>query len=125
MATIKYTKEHEWLRIDDSVATVGISDHAQEQLGEIVFVDLPDVGKSLGKNEDMAVVESVKAASDVYAPISGEVVEINDTLADLPGQVNDSPEDKGWFCKLKIADKSELDDLMDADAYQSFLETLG
>lgn len=125
MSTILYTKEHEWLRIDDSVATVGISDHAQEQLGEIVFIDLPDVGKSLSKNEDMAVVESVKAASDVYAPISGEVIETNETLADEPGQVNDSPEEKGWFCKLKIGDPSELDDLMDADAYQSFLETLG
>jgi len=125
MSKILYTKEHEWLRIDDSVATVGISDHAQEQLGEIVFVDLPDVGKSLNKDEDMAVVESVKAASDVYAPISGEVVETNETLADLPGQVNDSAEDKGWFCKLRIDNPGELDDLMDADAYQSFLETLG
>ncbi|MGI9503189.1 MAG: glycine cleavage system protein GcvH, partial [Geminicoccaceae bacterium] len=102
MATIRYTKDHEWLRIEDSVATVGISDHAQEQLGEIVFVDLPDVGKSVGQNDDMAVVESVKAASDVYAPISGEIIEINDTLADQPGQVNDSPEEKGWFCKIKI-----------------------
>lgn len=125
MATIHYTKEHEWLRVEGDVATVGISDHAQEQLGEIVFVDLPDAGKSLGRGQDMAVVESVKAASDVYAPISGEVVESNETLADQPGQVNDSPEDKGWFCKLKIADPAELDDLMDADAYQSFLETLG
>ena len=125
MATIRYTKDHEWLRIKDSVATVGISDHAQEQLGEIVFVDLPDVGKSVGQNDDMAVVESVKAASDVYAPISGEIIEINDTLADQPGQVNDSPEEKGWFCKIKIGNPGELDDLMDADAYQSFLETLG
>jgi len=124
MATISYTKEHEWISIDGDVATVGISDHAQEQLGEIVFVDLPDVGKTLSKNDDMAVVESVKAASDVYAPVSGEVVEINDTLADEPAQVNDSPEDKGWFCKLKISDTSELGDLMDADAYQSFLETI-
>ncbi len=125
MATIRYTKEHEWLRIEDSVATVGISDHAQEQLGEIVFVDLPDVGKSVGQNDDMAVVESVKAASDVYAPISGEIIEVNDTLADQPGQVNDSPEEKGWFCKIKIGNPGELDDLMDADAYKSFLETLG
>ena len=125
MATIRYTKDHEWLRIEDSVATVGISDHAQEQLGEIVFVDLPDVGKAVSQSDDMAVVESVKAASDVYAPISGEVIEVNDTLADQPGQVNDSPEDKGWFCKLKIGNPGELDDLMDADAYQSYLETLG
>ena len=125
MAKILYTKEHEWLRIDGDVATVGISDHAQEQLGEIVFVDLPEVGKAIDKEGDMAVVESVKAASDVYAPIKGEVVEVNDTLADAPAQVNESPEDKGWFCKLKIADASELDDLMDADAYKAFLETLG
>ena len=125
MATIRYTKEHEWLRVDGDVATVGISDHAQEQLGEIVFVDLPDVGKSLTKGEDMAVVESVKAASDVYAPISGEVVEANESLGDQPDQINDSPEDKGWFCKIKASDPSELDDLMDADAYKDFLETLG
>ncbi len=125
MAKVLYTKEHEWLSIDGDVATVGISDHAQEQLGEIVFVDLPEVGATVDKDGDMAVVESVKAASDVYAPIKGEVIEVNDTLADAPAQVNDSPEDKGWFCKLKIADASELDDLMDEDAYKSFLETLG
>ncbi|MEM7045855.1 MAG: glycine cleavage system protein GcvH [Pseudomonadota bacterium] len=124
MAKILYTKEHEWLQVDGDVATVGISDHAQEQLGEIVFVDLPDVGKSLTKGDDMAVVESVKAASDVYAPIGGEVVEVNDTLGDEPVQVNDSPEDKGWFCKIKVGDQGELDDLMDSDAYQKFLETL-
>lgn len=124
MSKMLYTKEHEWLRIDDDVATIGISDHAQEQLGEIVFVDLPEVGKQVGQNEDMAVVESVKAASDVYAPISGDVVEVNDTLADQPGQVNDSPEEKGWFCKLKIADTGQLDDLMDSDSYKSFLETV-
>ena len=124
MATILYTKEHEWLRIDDSVATVGISDHAQEQLGEIVFVDLPEVGKQMSRSDDMAVVESVKAASDVYAPISGEVVEINETLTDDPAKVNESPEDAGWFCKLRISDQSELDELMNAGAYQAFLETL-
>ncbi len=124
MTTMLYTKEHEWLRIDDSVATVGISDHAQEQLGEIVFVDLPEIGKQVSQNDDMAVVESVKAASDVFAPISGEVVEVNDTLADQPAQVNDSPEDKGWFCRLKIANPNELDDLMDVDAYKNFLETI-
>jgi glycine cleavage system H protein len=125
MTKILYTKEHEWLRIDDDVATVGISDHAQEQLGEIVFVDLPEVGRQVSRNDDMAVVESVKAASDVYAPIGGEVIEVNDTLADQPAQVNDSPEDKGWFCKLKILNPEELDDLMDGDAYQSYLETVG
>ena len=125
MARILYTRDHEWLAVDGDVATVGISDHAQQQLGEIVFVDLPDVGKSVGRGDDMAVVESVKAASDVYAPIKGEVVEVNDTLEGEPAQVNDSPEDKGWFVKLRIADAAELDDLMDPDAYQNFLETLG
>jgi glycine cleavage system H protein len=124
MTKMLYTRDHEWLHVADSVATVGISDHAQEQLGEIVFVDLPDVGKQVSKNDDMAVVESVKAASDVFAPISGEVVEVNDTLADEPGQVNDSPEDKGWFCKLRISDPAELDELMGADAYKSYLETV-
>ncbi len=124
MARMLYTKEHEWLRIDDGTATVGISDHAQEQLGEIVFVDLPEVGKKVSRNSDMAVVESVKAASDVYAPIDGEVVEINEALADDPAQVNASPEDQGWFCKLRIDDPAELDDLMDADSYKKFLETL-
>ena len=110
MAKVLYTKEHEWLQVDGDVATVGISEHAQEQLGEIVFVDLPDTGKTLAKGDDMAVVESVKAASDVYAPISGEVVEVNDSLGDEPVQVNDSPEDKGWFCKIKVGDPGELDD---------------
>ncbi|NJO38509.1 MAG: glycine cleavage system protein GcvH [Rhizobiales bacterium] len=125
MANIRYTKEHEWISVDGEVATVGISDHAQEQLGEIVFVDLPEVGRTLAKGDDMAVVESVKAASDVYAPVSGEVVEANDSLGDEPAQVNESPEDKGWFCRIRIGDQGELDDLMDADAYQRFLETLG
>ncbi len=124
MASIRYTQDHEWISVDGDVATVGISDHAQEQLGEIVFVDLPAVGKTLAKSDDMAVVESVKAASDVYAPISGDVVEVNDTLDGEPGQVNDSPEDKGWFCKIKVGNPSELDDLMDGDAYQKFLETI-
>ena len=124
MAKMLYTKDHEWLRVADRVATVGISDHAQEQLGEIVFVDLPETGKKVSRSSEMAVVESVKAASDVYAPISGEVLEVNETLADDPARVNASPEDQGWFCKLRIDDPSELDDLMDADSYQNFLETL-
>jgi glycine cleavage system H protein len=125
MADLLYTKEHEWLRIDGDVATVGISDHAQEQLGEIVFVDLPAVGANLEQNGEMSVVESVKAASDVYAPISGEVVEINETLADAPGKINESAEADGWFCKLRIANKSELDELMTADAYKDFLASMG
>ena len=124
MTKMLYTKEHEWLRIENDVATVGISDHAQEQLGEIVFVDLPETGKQVSQNDDMAVVESVKAASDVFAPISGEVIEVNETLADEPGQVNESPETNGWFCKIKISNAGELDDLMNAEAYKSFLETV-
>jgi glycine cleavage system H protein len=124
MASIRYTNDHEWVSIDGDIATVGISDHAQEQLGEIVFVDLPETGKTLFKGDDMAVVESVKAASDVYAPISGDVLEANETLDGEPGQVNDSPEDKGWFVKLKVSDASEFDDLMDADAYQEYLQTI-
>jgi glycine cleavage system H protein len=124
MASIRYTSDHEWVSVDGDVATVGISDHAQEQLGEIVFVDLPETGKTLSKGDDMAVVESVKAASDVYAPVSGEVLEANETLDGEPGQVNDSPEDKGWFVKLRISDTSECDELMDADAYQKYLETI-
>ncbi len=124
MTKILYTKEHEWLRIEDSIATVGISDHAQEQLGEIVFVDLPDVGKTVDQNNDMAVVESVKAASDVFAPISGEVIEVNEALGDEPARVNDSPEQDGWFCKLKIANPGELEGLMEPDSYKAFLETL-
>lgn len=124
MTKILYTKEHEWLRIEDSIATVGISDHAQEQLGEIVFVDLPDVGKTVDQNNDMAVVESVKAASDVFAPISGEVIEVNEALGDEPARVNESPEQDGWFCKLKIANPGELEGLMEPDSYKAFLETL-
>ncbi len=124
MSTILYTKEHEWLCIDNSVATVGISDHAQGQLGEIVFVDLPEIGRQVGQGDDMAVVESVKAASDVFAPIGGEVVEINEALADDPAKVNDSAEDEGWFCKLKITNPNELKDLMDTDAYRTFLESI-
>ena len=125
MAGLLYTKEHEWLLVEGSIATVGISDHAQEQLGEIVFVDLPDIGKEVSQNDDMAVVESVKAASDVYAPISGAVIEVNETLADDPAQVNESPEAEGWFVKLKIGNASELEALMDETAYQNYLETLG
>jgi glycine cleavage system H protein len=125
MSDIRYTEEHEWVRVDGQVATVGISNHAQEQLGDVVFVELPEVGRTVGRNAAMAVVESVKAASDVYAPISGEVVEVNAALTDDPALVNGDAEGAGWFCKLKIANPAELDGLMDAAAYRSFVESQG
>jgi glycine cleavage system H protein len=120
----RYTRDHEWIRLDGDVALVGISDHAQEQLGDIVFVDLPEVGKALEKGAEAAVVESVKAASEVYAPVAGEVVEVNAALADGPGAVNESPEGKGWFIKLKLKNPADLDQLMDEDAYKAFLATI-
>ncbi|WP_441242766.1 glycine cleavage system protein GcvH [Tardiphaga sp. 768_D3_N2_1] len=117
--TILYTEDHEWLDITGDIVTVGITDYAQSQLGDVVFVELPKVGRALKKAEAAAVVESVKAASDVYAPITGEVVEINDALAAEPALVNSDADGKAWFFKLKLADKSELDGLMDADAYKA------
>ena len=125
MATIKYSKEHEWIRVEGDVATIGITQHAAEQLGDLVFVELPDVGKTVAPGDEAAVVESVKAASEVYAPISGEVVEVNSVLADEPGKVNEAPEGDGWFLKLKLSDASELDGLMDEAAYKAFVEEQG
>lgn len=119
-----FTDEHEWIDVDGDTATVGITDYAQGQLGDIVFVELPQVGSDVAKGKDAAVVESVKAASDVYAPITGEVTEANGALEDDPALVNSSPEDEGWFFKLTISDKSELDGLMDAAAYKSFCDSL-
>ncbi|MXO87000.1 glycine cleavage system protein GcvH [Altererythrobacter aurantiacus] len=119
-----FTEEHEWIDIEGDTATVGITDYAQEQLGDIVFVELPEVGSTVDKGKDAAVVESVKAASDVYAPVSGEVTEANDALEDDPALVNTSPEEDGWFFKLTLSDKSELDGLMDEKAYKSFCDGL-
>ena len=119
-----FTDEHEWIDVDGDTATVGITDYAQSQLGDIVFVELPQVGSAVAKGKDAAVVESVKAASDVYAPITGEVTEANSALEDDPALVNSSPEDGGWFFKLTISDKSELEGLMDAAAYKSFCDSL-
>jgi glycine cleavage system H protein len=119
-----FTDEHEWIDVEDDTATVGITDYAQEQLGDIVFVELPEVGSALDKGGDAAVVESVKAASDVYAPISGEVSELNESLEEEPQLVNSSPEEDGWFFKMTIGDASELTDLMDEAAYKEFLEGL-
>ena len=119
MTTMLYTSDHEWLAIDGDVATVGITDYAQSQLGDVVFVELPKVGRALKKAEAAAVVESVKAASDVYAPISGEVVEVNETVAVEPALVNSDAAGKAWFFKVKIADKGELGGLMDEAAYKA------
>jgi glycine cleavage system H protein len=119
-----FTKDHEWIRVDGDVATVGISDHAQEALGDIVFAEVPEAGRTLAKGGDAAVVESVKAASDVYAPVGGEVIEGNPALADDPALINRDPEGEGWFFKLKLADAAELDGLMDEAAYREWVKTL-
>ena len=123
--TTRYTNSHEWIRLEgDGLAAVGISDYAQEQLGDVVFVELPAVGKKLDKGAEAAVVESVKAASEVYAPAAGEVAAVNNAIAGEPGLVNRSPEDGGWFLKLKLANRGDLDGLMDAAAYKAFLEKM-
>ncbi len=123
MSGLKYTKEHEWVRVDGDVATVGISDFAQSQLGDVVFVELPEVGSQVKRDGNAAVVESVKAASDVYAPVSGEVVEVNGALEDAPQLVNESPVGDGWFMKIRLSDPSELDGLMDEAAYADYSES--
>ncbi len=120
MSGLKYTKEHEWVRLDGDVATVGISDFAQSQLGDVVFVELPEVGTQVKRDGNAAVVESVKAASDVFAPVSGEVVEVNGALEEAPQLVNESPVGDGWFMKIRLSDPSELDALMDEAAYADF-----
>ena len=122
--SLYFTKEHEWIRVEGDTATVGISDHAQEQLGDIVFVEVPDVGRRVAKGQEAAVVESVKAASDVYSPVSGEVVEGNQAIADDPALVNSDPEGQGWFFKLKLDNASELDGLMDEAAYREWVKSL-
>ena len=122
--SVYFTKEHEWIRVEGDTATVGISNHAQEALGDIVFAEAPEAGRRISKGQEAAVVESVKAASDVYAPVSGEVTEGNQAVADDPALVNSDPEGEGWFFKLKLSDTSELDGLMDENAYREFLGTL-
>lgn len=122
MAMIKFTKEHEWVSVDGDIATVGITAHAAEQLGDVVFVEVPEVGRKVTAGEACAVVESVKAASDVYAPISGEVVEVNGDLAGHPAGVNEGPEGSGWFYKLRVANAGELSGLMDRAAYDQFVK---
>jgi glycine cleavage system H protein len=122
--TTRYTKDHEWVRIEGDVAVVGISDYAQQQLGDVVYVELPSIGKSFSAGADMAVVESAKAASDVYAPIGGEVVAVNDALTGSPDLVNQAAQGDGWFVKLKLSDKSQLDALMDEAAYADYVKGL-
>jgi glycine cleavage system H protein len=124
MNDVKYTSDHEWIRLEGDVATIGISNYAQEQLGDVVYVDLPEVGKAVSKGSEAAVVESVKAASEVYAPLSGEIVEVNAALGDAPGQINEDAEGNGWFMKIKLSDPGELDGLMDADDYATFVGSL-
>jgi len=122
--SVYFTKDHEWIRVEGNNATVGISSHAQEQLGDIVFAETPEAGRSLRKGEEAAVVESVKAASDVYSPISGTVIEGNPALADDPAIINNDPEGAGWFFKLEVTDPSELEGLMDEAAYREFVASL-
>jgi glycine cleavage system H protein len=122
--TVYFTKEHEWVRVEGDTATIGISDHAQEALGDIVFAEVPDAGKQVARGQEAAVVESVKAASDVYAPVSGEVIEGNSAIADDPSLVNRDPEGEGWFFKLKLSDPGELDGLMDEGSYRDWVKTL-
>ncbi|HUP67503.1 MAG TPA: glycine cleavage system protein GcvH [Sphingomicrobium sp.] len=122
--TVYFTKDHEWIDVDGDTATVGISSHAQQALGDIVFAEVPEAGRKVSKGQEAAVVESVKAASDVYAPVSGEVVESNQALADDPSIINSDPQGAGWFFKLKLADPSELEGLMDEAAYGEWVKTL-
>ena len=122
--TVYFTGEHEWIKVEGDTATIGISDHAQHALGDIVFAEVPEQGRSLNKGDEAAVVESVKAASDVYAPVAGEVIEGNPALADDPALINRDPEGAGWFFKMTLADASELDGLMDEPAYREWVKSL-
>ena len=122
MSDLRYTKEHEWIRIDGDVGTVGISNFAQEQLGDVVFVDLPEIGKAMATGDEAAVIESVKAASELYAPVSGEVIEVNSALNDAPELVNSDPTGEGWFMKIRLSKADEVQALMDEAAYTVFAE---
>jgi len=119
---LKYTEEHEWVLVEDDVVTIGITDFAQDQLGDVVFVELPEAGEQLQIGKPFGVVESVKAVSDVYAPVAGEVVDVNDDLADDPEMINQSPYEDGWMIKIRLSDAAELNDLMDVSTYQEFIE---
>jgi len=122
--TVRYTNDHEWVSVNGNIATIGITDYAQAQLGDVVFVELPAVGSKLCQGDEASVVESVKAASEVYMPVSGEVVEINGVIEDEPTTVNSDPAGEGWFFKIKLSDPSEFDDMMDDDAYKSYIAGL-
>jgi glycine cleavage system H protein len=122
MSALRYTKDHEWIRVDGDLAVIGITDYAQSQLGDVVYVELPEIGRRVEQGKEAAVVESVKAASEVYAPVSGEVVEVNKTLAADPARVNADPVGEGWFIKMRLDDPKELDSLMDEEAYKRFIE---
>ena len=124
MADLRYSEDHEWVRIEGDIAVIGISDYAQEQLGDVVFVELPEPGRAMAQGDEAAVVESVKAASEVYAPVSGEVVEVNEPLADDPGLVNREPTGGGWFLKVRMSDPGEVDALLDEAAYRAFVSAL-
>ena len=131
MAETRYTQEHEWIRWESSpevgtrTGVVGITDYAQEQLGDVVFVELPQMGVTISRDDEVAVIESVKAASELYAPVSGEITAINDSLVEEPGLINSDPMGKGWFIKIQLSEPSELDGLMDRIAYQAFISDLG
>ena len=124
MSVIGFSKEHEWVELDGDTATVGITDYAQEQLGDIVFVELPEAGRTVARNEEFAVVESVKAASEIYAPMTGEVVEVNEVLNEEPAVVNDDAQGAGWIARIRVTDPSEFEELMDDEAYKEYLETI-
>jgi len=124
MSTIRFTRDHEWIRLDGDIATVGITDYAQQQLGDVVYVELPEPGRRIARSGEAAVVESVKAASEVYAPASGEVVEVNDALEAAPATVNEDAQGRGWFLKLRLDNAAELEELMTEDQYRDFLTTV-
>lgn len=124
MSTLRFTKDHEWVRVEGDIGTIGITDYAQSQLGDIVYVELPELGKKLTKSGEAAVVESVKAASEVYAPVSGEVTEVNGALEGTPGSVNEEAQGRGWFFKLRLENEAELQELMTEDQYKDFLASL-
>jgi glycine cleavage system H protein len=124
MTAVRYTRDHEWVRVEGDIAVIGITDYAQTQLGDVVYVELPELGRRLEKGKEAAVVESVKAASEVYAPVTGEVVAVNDALTGEPGRINADPQGEGWFLKLRLANPRELDDLLDATAYDGFVAGL-
>ncbi len=125
MSTLRFTKDHEWIRLEGEIATVGITAYAQEQLGDVVFVELPEIGRAVSQGKDAAVVESVKAASEVFAPLDGTVAEVNAALADEPAKVNTDPEGEGWFFKMRLAAPDQLDALMDEEGYKAFVAGLG